>query len=117
MAVHRAFPQRHGEDLSARFQRQAVSFGVQLHAVQVLGHGHETARGLGAAAGHVDLEPLAAILRRVEQPQLGAALVDDAFAVAGGMAGVEVGVVGVAAQRAARTCPKRWSREWRTGRR
>ena len=101
MAAHRAFPQRQGVELAAQFQRQAVAGGVQLHAMQVVGGRHEAARRLRARARHVDVEPDAAVLGGVEQPQLGTALVDDALAVAGGVAGVIVGVVGVAAQRAA----------------
>src|SRR5258708_36228836 len=67
-------------------------------AARDLGGGHELARRLGAMCAPLVLEPLASILGRVEEPDLGAALVHDAPAIGRCMARVVVVVVGMAAQ-------------------
>ncbi len=61
MPLHGAFPQRHREDLAARFERQAVAVGMELHALQVIGRRDEAARRLRACARHLDVEPFAAL--------------------------------------------------------
>src|SRR5258708_35162897 len=71
---------------------------MEVLAAQELGGRHELARRLGAMCAHLDLEPLASILGRVEEPDLGAALVHDAPAIGRCMARVVVVVVGMAAQ-------------------
>src|SRR5258706_8604986 len=73
---------------------------MEVVAPQELGGWHELARRLSAMGAHLDLEPLARILGRVEEPDVGAALVHDAPAIGRCMARVVVVVVGMAAQLA-----------------
>jgi hypothetical protein len=104
LPLHRALPQRHREGLAAHLQRQAVALRVQRRALQVVGSGHEAARGLRARARHLDLDVAGRLRpghRRVQQPQLTARGVGDALAVAGRVAHVPVGVLRVALQVAA----------------
>jgi len=74
---------------------------MEVVAAEELGCRHELARRLRTVRAHVDLQALRGVARRVEQPDVGAALVDDALAVGRGMPRVEVLVIGVAAQVAA----------------
>ena len=96
MLARRTFPQRHREELATRFERQAVTLGMQRNALQVVGHGHKAPGGLGARAGHLDGDALRLRTGRIEQPQIGAALVDDAPAVAAGISGVMLDMIGMA---------------------
>jgi len=80
--AHRAFPQRHRDQPAARFDRHAVAGRVRHHRAEVLGGGHELAPHLGSVRGRAHLDARAGAERRVEQPDLRAALVDDAPAVA-----------------------------------
>jgi len=98
---HGALPQRQREELAAHLGSQAVPLRMQLHALQMRGCRHEAARRLAAMPGHTDGHRLRHTAGGVEQPHGAGALVDDALAVAGRVAGVEAVVVGVARQRAA----------------
>ncbi len=99
--AHGTFPQRHRERLAAHVEQGAVAGRVQLRRAHVRLGRHEAAGGLRARAGHVDVEHMVLAARGVQQPQLRGALVDDAPAVALRMAGVVLGMVGMAAQLAA----------------
>ena len=92
------FPQRKAEQLAASLHRQAVPGRMDVHRTQLFGRRHELARRLRAVRWHLDLEPPGRIVRRVEQPEVGATLIDDTPAIGLGMAGVVVVVVAVAAQ-------------------
>ena len=99
--AHRAFPQREREQLAARVERDAVPGGMDVERTQMIARRHELARRLRAVRRklRVDLGCLAA--RRIEDPQLGAALVGDAAPVGAGVARVEILVIGVARDAAA----------------
>ncbi|CAM5722004.1 hypothetical protein SMICM304S_09061 [Streptomyces microflavus] len=74
---------------------------VDRERVDVAGGGHLVAPPAGARASQAYLELARGGVRRLQvldQPEVTGALVDDAVAVAGGVAGVEGVVVGVAAQ-------------------
>src|SRR5688572_5183801 len=90
MLPHRAFPQREREELAAHVERHAVSGGMEVVLAEEVARRHELARRLRAVRAYVDLEALGSVARRVEQPHIGAALVDDALAVGRGIARVEV---------------------------
>src|SRR5437016_2283859 len=64
-------------------------------AAEKLGGCDELARRLCAVRTYLDLESPARVLRRVEQPEIGAALVHDALAVGRGMARVVIVMVGM----------------------
>ena len=96
MLVHRALPQREAEQLAARAQRHAVAGGVQPHRGDVVCSRHELARRLRAVRRGLHVDATRLVRGCVEQPHIGAALVDDARAVALRMACIELGVRGVA---------------------
>ena len=96
MLLHRAFPQRKAEELAAGPQRHAVAGRVQAHRADVVGGGHELARRLRAVRRRANVDAARQVRGRVEQPQLGAALVDHVLAIGLCVARIEVGVRGVA---------------------
>src|SRR4029079_13420233 len=78
---NRTLPKRKGEELSPRLDGEAVSGRMHLETCEILGGVDEFARRLRAVRGHVDREARRRVLVRIEQPQVGAALIDDAPAV------------------------------------
>src|SRR5712691_3589306 len=68
---------------------------MQGAAAEEFGGRDELARDLRAMRAHLDLEPPARILRRIEEPEVGAALVHDALSIGRGMARVVVVVFGI----------------------
>ncbi len=95
MLANRAFPQREAEQLAARNDGDAVALRMRVEAFQVVGGRHEPARGLRSVRRQPHVETFAAIAGRIEQPQLRAALIDDALPVGLRVACVEVVVIGV----------------------
>ena len=74
---------------------------MQIEAFEEIRRGHEAPRCLRPVRRHADRDAPRGVGLGVEQPDLRAALVDDATAVAGSVARVEVGMVGVPLQAAA----------------
>ncbi len=93
--AHRAFPHRHREELAACVDGQAVAGRMHAVSVQVIGGSDELARRLRAMRRHVDVDARCPVARGVEQPDFGAALVNDARAIGLRIARVVDVVVGV----------------------
>ena len=96
--AHGTFPEREGEELAAHTRDQAVAFGVKRIVTEKLSRWHESARRLRAVRPDFDLQAPRLVARRVVEPQVGRALIDDAPAIGCRVAGVIVLVVGMAAQ-------------------
>ena len=96
--AHGAFPEREGEELAAHTRDQAVAFGVKRIVTEKLSRWHESARRLRAVRPDFDLQAPRLVARRVVEPQVGGALIDDALAIGRRVAGVIALVVGMAAQ-------------------
>src|SRR5208283_5102606 len=95
MLSHRALPQRKAEELAAGIERHAVTGWMHVDRTEVLGGRHEPARGLRAMRGELNIHPYATIRGRVEHPQIRAALIGNAPAVALRVASVEIVVIGM----------------------
>jgi hypothetical protein len=91
-------PQRHREQLSARFQRDGVPGRVDGVSGQVAVSRHEPAGALHPRAAQVDFDGIGRVTCGVVAPDFGRVLVDDASTVGLRAAGVVLAVVGVAAQ-------------------
>src|SRR5262245_23565258 len=75
---HGAFPQGKRKQLAARFEREAMTRGMNPHPFDEVGGGNELARSLGAMTRHVDLHFARLIACGIEEPQPRTALIDDA---------------------------------------
>ena len=96
MLMHGAFPQREAEELAARFDREAVSVGMNVEAGEMILDLRKLSRRLRSVRGYVDRNARCRVGRGVEQPDFSTALVDDSLAVSRCVAGVEPVVIGVA---------------------
>src|SRR5262245_18378473 len=67
-------------------------------AAEIFGRFRELARGRHAMREHFDFDARARSAMRVEEPHVGAALIDDALAVGRRVPRIEVRVIGVPAQ-------------------
>ena len=94
--AHAAFPQREREGLAAHVDREAVPRRMQREAAQVVAGGHELACRLRTMRGHRDVDARGAVGGGVEQPDIAAAVIDDALAVGARIAREIVVVIGVA---------------------
>ncbi len=92
-----ALPEREGEQLPARVDGEAVACRMHVVRAEVVRRRDELARRLRAMRRHLDVDPRGALRRGIEQPDVGAALIDDALAVGLRVARVEVVVIGVPA--------------------
>ena len=91
-------PERDGDGRSPGDQRHGVALRVEVDRLQMASGGHEATCSLWAGARGTDLELGRGLLDRVEQPEIGACVVDDPPPVAAREPGVEILVVGVPLQ-------------------